>query len=280
MIVENSFNKILNYAFTISKMTRGEKCTRAQKEGSEFLHKIALSGYSLFHIANPKPNYTFSALSNNALLYDFPSMFVIVRSMFEAYINMFYLLIDPKTDDEREFRLDRWEKHALTERQKIAKSLGSQHPILTEDLEEIKKYEQKIKNSIVYKNLSEPEKQSINNSEKWSNIKALKKAELARLHISQAEFIYKYLSNYTHSESYSLMQLNAVRTLDEIQNIIILPKRFGEMFVALTINCFGLLNDTARNVIEQSEELKLLIDFWESFKQKELSEMMKTANKN
>lgn len=89
-----------------------------------------------------------------AVVYDSPSMNVIVRAMFEAYINMHYLLIEPSTEEEREFRLDKWEKHSLTERKKIAASLESKNSILLEDEKQILFYENRIKNSDIYKSFS------------------------------------------------------------------------------------------------------------------------------
>lgn len=279
MIVPNSFNKILNYSIQISKETRGISCGRAEKEGSVFLHKNVLSGYTLFQIINPKPNDTFPAMQKGAVVYDSPSMNVIVRAMFEAYINFHYLLIDPSTDEERDFRLDRWDKHSLTERKKIASSLGSKNPVLVEDEKQIRFYKNRIKNSAIYKLLSPQEKQSLDNSDKWTRVDAINRATLAGFHRTQAEFLYKFLSNYSHSESYSLMQLHSIKKIEEALALCNMPLRFGEMLLALSINSFAKLNSKARDVIGKNNELKILIDFWESLKQKDLTEMMKIANK-
>lgn len=280
MIVSNSFNKILNYSIQISKETRGLSCGRAEKEGSVFLHKNVLSTYTLFQIINPRPNDIFPSMVKGAVVYDSPSMNVIVRAMFEAYINMHYLLIDPSTEEERDFRLDRWDKHSLTERKKIASSLGSKNPVLIKDEKQILFYENRIKNSSVYKSLSPQEKQSIDNSEKWTRADTITRAILAGFHKTQAEFLYKFLSNYSHSESYSLMQLHSIKKIEEALALCNMPLRFGEMLLALSINCFAKLNGKAVDVISKNNELKILIDFWASLKQKDLTEMMKIANEN
>lgn len=278
MIVPNSFDKILNYSIKISKESRGKSCGRAEKEGSVFLHKNVLSGYTLFQIINPRKNDFFTAMVKGAVVYDSPSMNVIVRAMFEAYINMHYLLIEPSTEEEREFRLDKWEKHSLTERKKIAASLGSKNAILLEDEKQILFYENRIKNSDIYKSLSPQEKQSLDNSEKWTRVDTISRAILAGFHKTQAEFLYKFLSNYSHSESYSLMQLHSIKTIEEALALCNMPLKFGEMLLALSINSFAKLNDTAKTIIDKNEELKILIDFWESLKYKDLTEMMKIAN--
>jgi hypothetical protein len=278
MIVPNSFNKILNYSILISKETRGIRCGRAEKEASVFLHKNVLSAYTLFQIINPRPNDIFPAMANGAVVYDSPSMNVIVRAMFEAYINMYYLLIDPPSEEERDFRLDRWEKHSLTERKKIASSLGSKSSVLIEDEKQILFYENRIKNSSTYKSLSPQERQSLDNSERWTKVDTINRAIIAGFHKTQAEFLYKFLSNYSHSESYSLMQLHSIKRIEEALALCNMPLKFGEMLLALSINCFAKLNDKALDVVVKNNELKILIDFWEELKQKDLTEMMKIAN--
>lgn len=278
MIVPDSFNKMLNYSIRISKETRGMSCGRAGKEGSIFLHKNVLSAYTLFQIINPRQNDAFPAMVKGAVVYDSPSMNVIVRAMFEAYINMYYLLLDPSSDEERDFRLDRWEKHSLIERKKIADSLGSKSPVLKADEKQILFYENRIKNSAIYKSLSPQEKQSLDNSEKWTRVDTISKAILAGFHKTQAEFLYKLLSNYSHSESYSLMQLHSIKKIEEALALCNIPLRFGEMLLALSINSFAKLNSSALNIIDEYEELKILIDFWESLKQKDLTKMIKIAN--
>lgn len=278
MIVPNSFNKILNYSIQISKETRGLSCGKAEKEGSVFLHKNVLSAYTLFQIINPRPNDIFTAMVKGAVVYDSPSMNVIVRAMFEAYINMHYLLIDPSTEEERDFRLDRWDKHSLTERKKIANSLGSKSPVLLKDEKKILFYENRIKNSSVYKSLSPQEKKSLDTSDKWTRVDAINRAILTGFHKTQAEFLYKFLSNYSHSESYSLMQLHSINKIEEALALCNMPLRLGEMLLALSINCFSILNSKALDVIGKNNELKILIDYWESLKQNDLTEMMKVAN--
>lgn len=278
MIVSDSFNKVLNYSIYISKETRGVSCGRAEQEASVFLHKNVLSAYTLFQIINPRPNEIFPAMANSAVLYDFPSMNVIVRAMFEAYINMYYLLIDPPTEEERNFRLDRWDKHSLTERKKIANSLGSRSSVLIEEEKQILFYENRIKNSSAYKSLSPQKRQSLDNSEKWTSFGTIERANIAGFHKTQAEFLYKFLSNYSHSESYSLMQLLSIKKIEEALALCNMPLRFGEMLLALSINCFGKLNSKAQDVIRKNNDLKILIDFWESLKQKDLTEMKKIAN--
>lgn len=75
------------------------------------------------------------------------------------------------------------------------------------------------------------------------------------------------------------MQLHSIKTIEEEALALCnMPLRFAEMLLSLSINSFAKLNDTAKTIIDETEELKILVDFWESPNQKDLTEMMKIAN--
>lgn len=281
MIIEHSFEKLLNHSIFVSKETTGIQCSRAEQEASVFLQKNILSAYTVYNIQNPKPNDVFPALKKGSLLHDFASAYVLVRSMFEAYVNMYYLLINPSSDEEREFRLDRWEKHALTERQKMAESLGSSNPILTKDKEHISRFTKNILSSEYFRNLEPSQQQSIRNSHKWTSLKVIERADKAGIHRSQSEYIYKFLSNYTHSESFSIMQLSSIENAKQPLEFCRIPVHYAEMFLALTLSAFSRLNPLDKKLVMQNEEIFNVLVFWEETKTEDVKRVfqnMKESN--
>lgn len=271
MIIPNSFEKVLNHSILVSKETRGIPCTRAEQEASVFLHKNVLSGYTLFNILYPTPNASLTALSKGALVFDFPTAYVIIRAMFEAYINMYFLLLDPISDEELEFRLDRWDKHALTERQRMGRVLRLKNPRLAEEAIQIKDLESRILNSQYFAKLPRNVQQSIRNSHKWTSTNVLERADKACIHRSQSEFLYKYLSNYSHSEPYALMQLHDVNSIDDARFFCDYAARFGEMFLSLTLNGFARLNAKAREMVPHFSKVAIIIKFWEEYKRQDMN---------
>jgi len=272
MIYKNSYELVLNHSIYISKQTRRMKASRAEKEASVFLQKNIQSALTLYYIYNPIPNHIFPAMVNGGVIFDFASANTIARSMFEAYINMYYLLLDKITEEERNFRLDRWEKHSLTERRLIAKSLGSKNPKLVIEEEEINKFENRIYESNYFKKLPKNEQQSIRDSYKWTKLDTIEKADLAGIDRSQTEYLYKILSNYTHSESFSIMQLHSIENPLEAKELCKLSIRFGEMYLTLTLAGFASLNQEVLELIYQNEQVVELIKFWNQLKSKKLSE--------
>jgi len=278
MIVEQSFEKVLNHSIFVSKETRRIPCTRAEQEASVFLHKNIMSAYTLFHILYPSPNASLPALSRGAVVFDFPTAYVIARAMFEAYVNMHFLLIDPVSDEEREFRLDRWDKHALTERQKMGSAMGSTNPRLAEEAEQIRELDSRITGSQYFAKLPANEQQSIRNSPRWTSTDVMERADKASIHRSQSEFLYKFLSNYSHSESYALMQLHGVDTMEEARGLCELAARFGEMFLSLTLDGFARLNAKVRELVSQNPEVVEVIKFWEENKRQDMKTILRDTS--
>ncbi len=272
MIYDNLYEIVLNHSIYVSKQTRRMKVTRSEKEASVFLQKNIQNAYTLYYIFNPIPNTIFPAMIIGSVIYDFTSANVIARSMFEAYINMYYILLDNVSEEERDFRLDRWEKHSLTERKMMAQWLGSKNPKLIIEEDEIKKFEERIYESNYFKKLPKNEQQSIRDSYKWTRLNTLEKADLAGIDRSQSEYLYKILSNYTHSESFSIMQLHSIENPLEARDLCKLSMSFGEMFLTLSLAGFGSINQRALELINQNKQIVELITFWNQLKSKKLSE--------
>lgn len=274
-----SLHKVILSSLKISIKTTGLRCNRAQQLASDFLTKNTMVSLTVWNINNPKSIEEFSMIRNPFKIYDFPSAHVLIRTLFEGYINMNYVLIDPVSDEEREFRLDLWDRHGLLERQKMASSIGSQPKQLEIEKRQIDTYTKSIGNSQYFKNLSGSEQRSFLHMHKWTKLTTIERADKANIHRSQSEFIFKFCSNYTHSESYALMQIYSVRSIQMTQELMRLPMSFTEMFLSLTLKLFAKLQPVAKSMIEDDQDLLYIIDFWEDLKTKDLNKLL-TKNRN
>jgi hypothetical protein len=193
--------------------------------------------------------------------------------MFEAYINMHYLLLEQISNEERKFRLDRWEKHALTERKMIADTVESKDPKLQFEQSEIEAFEKSMYCSKYFLNLAPNKQQSIKNSSKWSSDDTLSRADIAGIDRSQSEFLYKIFSNYAHSESFSIMQLHSIDHPLEARELCKPAIKFGEMYLALTLDGYSKLDKKVSELIRENEKVIELIIFWTKLKSKKLVDL-------
>ncbi len=187
---------------------------------------------------------------------------------------MNYLLIDRVSNEERRFRLDFWDRHALLERKKMAISIGSQHKKLEVDKKQIDEYTKSIRDSEYFKALPPSKQQSFMHTDGWTDTGTIQRADKANIHRSQSEFIFKFCSNYAHSESYALMQIHAVRSPEKAQQLRRLPTSFTEMFLSLTLRLFAKLQPAAQSMIEGDQDPVRVIDFWEGLKTKNLKQLL------
>ncbi|GAH14497.1 unnamed protein product, partial [marine sediment metagenome] len=94
----------------------------------------------------------------------------------------------------------------------MAISIGSQHNKLEAEKKQIDEYTKSIRDSKYFKVLPPSKQQSFMHMHRWTDTGTIQRADKANIHRSQSEFIFKFCSNYAHSESYALMQIHAVRS--------------------------------------------------------------------
>ena len=269
-----SLHKVISSALRISYDTTGLPCSRTQECASDFLTKNTMVSWTIWNIVNPKNTEEFPMVRDSFKIYDLPSAWVLVRTLFEGYVNMNYLLIDRVSNEERKFRLDFWDRHALLERKKMAIFIGSQHKKLEADKKQSDEYTESIRDSKYFKALPPSKQQSFMHMDGWTDTGTIQRADKADIHRSQSEFIFKFCSNYAHSESYALMQIHAVRSTEEAQRLRRLPTSFTEMFLSLTLRLFAKLQPAAESMVEGDQDLVRIIDFWESLKTKNLKQLL------
>jgi hypothetical protein len=269
---KKSLQKVISSAINISFLTTGIEVNRGQKIAYDFLTKNTMVAITIWNIIDE--NNVFKINNKKKNFPDFSSALVMVRSLFEGYINMYYLLIAPETEEEKEFRLNMWDRHGLLERQRMANYIGSDDKKLEYENEKIDEYNKKIFESSYFKEMSKPDKQGYKNTNNWTRKSALDRADIANIDRSQSEFIYKFLSNYSHSESYALMQINSVVNHKTAEDLVDnLPIRFTEMFLSLTINIYSKMFSKISDYINEEKHLMNIIKQWNELKSKDLKKI-------
>lgn len=269
---KKTLKKVISSAIDISFLIEGIEGNRGQEIAANFLTKNTMVAITIWNIIDK--NNVFKIDNKEINFPDFSSALVLIRSLFEGYINMYYLLIAPETEEEEEFRLNMWDRHGLLERQRMANYIGSSSDKLEYESKKINEYNKKIFDSSYFEEMSEPDKQGYKNTNNWTRKTALDRADIANIDRSQSEFIYKFLSNYSHSESYALMQINSVENKNIAEDLVEnLPIRFTEMFLSLTINIYSKLFPEASSYLEKDESLYNIIKQWEELKSQDIVEI-------
>lgn len=254
---DNEIRILLQTALSISSNLRGIDCDRRQSELSGLFMKQVLHCYTFFNIINPQPNSKLS--SSEAVFYDFSSANIIVRSVFETYVNMLtlYDFTNSNTENVKEFYLDLWDLHALCERRRISKvfqgsdflnNLNTNRKEKLDDNEKsINYFCKKILDNPFLKQLDKPEQNSIksklmnsaNGYLHWQKESIETRAEKYGISKSIIDYLYKYTSAYVHSTSLANMQMLAPQNEEEYLFMLEVPKNFIIIFLSQTINKYN-----------------------------------------
>ncbi len=287
MDITKIFSIVLETFLYIAKETGNLQGNKADEKLSlAFFRQSALIGYSLDDTYSPQSLAKFPSLEESGGLTDIVTPFILVRNLFETYIIMYYLLIDSESEKEKEFRLNLWDRHGLSEGMEMSKLLLVNRNVIKEYERQYKVLWKKIVSSDFYKKLSEPEKKSIKKPYKWivkkkgENIyDILYLSDIAKIHPSQAGFIYKFLSNYVHSQSFSLEHQATILKFSDTKEELDRSKFYACMFLSLILDCFCKIIPKARDLIDDNKDIKEIIEVYQELKEESLLDIEVEKNK-
>ena len=164
-VSKESLQKAISKAIEISYNTYGQCCSREQALASDFLTKNTLVALTIWNIINFPEIKEIPKINEKITVFDFPSAYVLIRSMYEAYINMNYVIINPDSDEERALRMNLWDRHALYEKRKMADFIGSKYSRRVEIEKQIKNVTKSIKASPILKTVDKCKQDSFVNTE-------------------------------------------------------------------------------------------------------------------
>lgn len=141
---------------------------------------------------------------------DPPSLNVVARAAFEAYLVFYYIYIDAKNEDEEDLRYHAWELSGLYERQTFPATTAENVAKLREEKELIRKIELKLDANPIYKAFSDKEKKTFFKKLKMSNWRTKGWVEIARsagFSNANSKTTYRFLCEHAHSGNISVTQV-------------------------------------------------------------------------
>jgi len=234
--------------------------------------RIIFTSHSIITLANGF-EYAHYKRDKKAEIIDYPSLFVLTRTLLESYVTLCYIYNNDKSDEEKIFRYKLWEVSGLISRQSWGNNLN-------EDSKRIKDAEKLNIEDIIDEIQKMPEYSSLDKSQ----LKKLQKYGLPRLY-SWNELIeqsnvrkeifstsYSFFSSYAHTEYVSILQLSQcsinAKSAQNISNIQ-LCLNFVRMIVAMSIDFYLKNFESARNVFDTFPvEIRHSVNTWKMIGQK------------
>jgi hypothetical protein len=262
----NSFNRVLNTAVLINAKTSGVQTDDFGLLVHGVFTRSVISSLTLSNIIFPKPTVIKHLSDSSIQLYDLPSAYLIVRSLFESYTNIFYILNPGSTLEEKKLKYFLWIRHSLHERARMASFRGVENFKLKKEQIEIENINRHIKENLFYLSLPIEKQKYFNNPDHWTDLNITKRGIYAGFSENTVRFIYKLFSSYAHSESFSSMQFNSVEKHEQAQHLIEgVPLSFAEAFLCLHCDFLKPYFKEAKIILESDKILEEMISFYKHF---------------
>jgi hypothetical protein len=213
---EQEYINLLNTLINIGEANKGlDSWDERNLDAEGLLTKFFFHAASILYLSR---STTTKDLDIPISFFDLASINVLTRSAFETFLIFHHVFIEPKSEEEKDFRYYSWTLAGLLERQKYSiKSQKGKEQLKTER-EIIKSLQIKLKDNSCFEKLTE--KQQNNLIEKgiwrpsWKDIGL--SAGLNELHA--AEF-YSFLCGYAHAGSLSIRQVHQAENAESQKSL-------------------------------------------------------------
>jgi hypothetical protein len=165
-------------------------------------------------------------------------------------------------DDEKQFRLLLWKLHSETERRRMLDLIKSRNPLKQKIEDDISQLRSELINSPFFQQLDSKMKRCAERGEFRRFFQRSKVAVNSGISANYADAVYKYLSQYVHTYSFSLADLARFKAneLDSLDKIKV------TLDYATSYLCFAV-RDWVRLFQNQEQylngDIKRLISMWE-----------------
>lgn len=250
----------------------------AQKETTRFgqlaysmFTKSLVCSNSIFNLIYPTAPVVIEEIGNKQMkFYDLASTFVLIRSLFESYVNAYYILEVNDSDEHKEFKYLLWQRHYRKERQRMAEFRKVNNSIIDIERKEIESINSEIQKNSFFKNLSAKKQDFFKNENNWTNLNTTDRAIKCGINENKARFIYKFLSSYAHAESFSSKTIETIGSVDETKNLIAgLPLSLTECFLCLMCGLIKPYFAEAGEILKHEKQFDEMRDFYFKYLNKE-----------
>ncbi len=199
-------------AVKLSIATSGREVSIWREEyGSHIFGKICMTAIAILKLL---PKSKFNVAVNNMEIWDISSVCTLARSLIDAYYSFQYLIIEKVDKHELEFRFTLWSLHSESERLKMLELIKSTSNKLDEIRKNIEELRRKLRSNKFYKSLDSKAQKKFSSGEIGMFLTNTQISKNAGINPNYYKAVYKYLSNYVHTFSFSISQIASFKAGD------------------------------------------------------------------
>jgi hypothetical protein len=197
--------------------------TWREKYGSHIFGKICMTAIAILKLL---PKSRFNVAVNNMEIWDISSVCTLARSLIDAYYSFNYLIIEKVDKHELGFRFTLWSLHSESERLKMLELIKSTSNKLDEIRKNIEELTRKLRSNKFYKSLDSKAQKKFSSGEIGIFLTNTQISKNAGVNPNYYKAVYKYLSNYVHTYSFSISQI-ALFKAGDLESLRLLQTAVG-----------------------------------------------------
>ncbi len=197
-----------------------------------------------------------------------PSAFVILRATYETYLNMHYVCVKERSENERKFLEKSWRRNEIATRLKIVgfirRGEESQNPNLQRPEEKLRAEINVLTNEL--EQLEIMGSKPLFPEEKWTFNNITNRAiQEVGIEENLHRYLYKTLSCYSHGDPYAISCSRP--NPSDLDRDSITISIFATMILLWALQDFSSIYEPVKDWVDSKEELGELILFYEEIKE-------------
>jgi hypothetical protein len=198
----------------------------------------------------------------NFSFFDAGSINVLGRATLETFLVFHYVFVEPKSDEERDFRYYSWLIAGLLESQKYPIQSTKGKMLLLKENKLIEPLRIKLANNPYFLKLTEKQQgkliqQGVWKLHKWKDI-----ALSAGLNGAYAKTFYNYLCGYAHAGNLSVLELRQVWTSESQKALCAATISVLMITIANMIKSYSSVFPRSQSILQQDKDASRLIDIY------------------
>ncbi|MBI3585421.1 MAG: hypothetical protein HY096_15900 [Nitrospinae bacterium] len=254
---EEAYIKLLEKLIKVAEANKGtalgEDNRLLEAEGlcKKFIGHTASALYLFRSTTLPSVKATDRGIS----FFDSGSINVLGRAALESFLVFHYVFVEPRSDDEKDFRYYLWLYASYIDKQKFPSRSEEGKKQLNDEKKIIDTLKDKINSNSVFKQLTEKEKEKLLKGQwklqSWTSI-----GVSAGLSEILAKHFYSYLCIYAHSGCHSAQQVGNAETTETQKALCVATMELIMIAMANMIKAYCQVFDKSNDVVQKDEMLK------------------------
>ncbi len=263
--VDRECRSLLGLVIKLGESLKGRKPDNFKLRNSEpVAQKVVFHACSILFLSEGTRLHGVPTLDQPTDFVDFPSIFVLTRSLLETTWAFHHVFVEPETEDERSFRYYCWMLAGFVQRRTFPATTESARQQLNRDAAEISRWRNELARTEAFARLNAHDKAKALEGRLWRppSFKATAKKFLGSKY---GPSIYSYLSSYQHADALAAVQIRAHGSYEKQRSAAVTALALVAISLSNLIKAYVTLWPGLKLVANRYPDIQELVELYSSF---------------